>query len=205
MFVALSSWQYQQGYLEISSVEKPGGLLFMGSLIAEALVAASRWSNESLHCGYSKPQRHLELIILELIPMIPMLSAHMFACRSTNILLLKPTNTTVHFRDSAKQLLVKRRCADKIRHDIWPCCIGQTPELPDGLVPSCAEACNTLRVQLPGLRTKQMAALWHKNSWRHISVYMFEVTLFAFWVISSLSVRSYVTMLPRCFLLGIEQ
>ena len=58
---------------------------------------------------------------------------------------------------------------------MWPCCIGQTPELPDGLAPSCAEACNTLRVQLPSLRTKQMATLWHKNSWRHISVSVFEV------------------------------
>ena len=68
----------------------------MSSLIAEALTVASGWSNESLHCRYSKPQRHLELIVLELIPMIPILSAHTLICRSSNILLLKPLRTLLY-------------------------------------------------------------------------------------------------------------
>ena len=185
----------------ISSLVSPGISQVVRSLIRETLVAISwLWLSTKLRSNLLKPHNHLLLMILVLLPMIPILSALVLNCNKSNNCDLFEYHYTfwlffdiidlllgVH-RQGGEQGQIEQYLRIALRHVEQKHLMWQA---------SSAQAWDPYMWQHCDKKTRESISFWIDLKFAN-KLFVLPIKSHRFFEISSTSVRSHVTMFPRC-------
>ena len=196
----------------ISSLVSPGISQVVRSLIRETLVAISLlWLSTKLRSNRLKPHNHLLLMILVLLPMIPILSALVLNCNKSNNFGLWPFRIPLYilavlwynWSSIGGALTRWGTRADRaifgrphnlriaLRHVEQKLLMWQA---------SSAQAWDPYMWQHCDKKTRESISFWIDLKFAN-KLFVLPIKSHRFFEISSTSLRSYVTMFPRCFTL----